>query len=194
MEFKHPFSPRPKPSHDTNQKGARPKQFKQDQNKKSVSKMDTTGSSYSKETRKKSEQVSRYEGYELNIAESLSPQEHWEHEGWSDMYPEQTRLPPNRSVTDDFESMIRDITKTDTQKSHNYSRGSEPRTRGEGRNKRFNHKTNPLSTTTLPSEVLSDSNIENNPTSGRGRGGRGRGNQGNRGNRGNRRREGQRKK
>lgn len=194
MEFKHPFAPRPKPSHDTNQKGARPKQLKQDQNKKSVSKMDTIGSSNFKETRKKSELVSRYEGYEFNIAKSVIPQEHGEHERWSDMYPEQTRLPPNRSVTDDFESMIRDITKTDTQKSHNSSRGSEPRTRGKGRNKRFNHKTNPLSTTTLPSEVLSDSNIENNPTSGRGRGGRGRGNQGNRGNRGNRRREGQRKK
>lgn len=194
MEFKHPFATRPKPSHDTNQKGARPKQFKQDQNKKSVSKMDTTGSSYSKETRKKSELVSRYEGYELKIAESVSPQEHWEHEGWSDMYPEQTSLPPNWSVTDDFESMIRDITKTDTQKSHNSSRGSEPRTRGKGRNKRFIRKTNPLSTSTSPREVLSDSNIENDPTSGRGRGGRGRGNLGNRGNRGNRRRGGQRKK
>lgn len=90
--------------------------------------------------------------------------------------------------------MIRDITKIDTQKSHNTSRGSEPGTRGKGRNKRFNHKTNPLSTTTLPREDLSDSSIENNPTSGRGRGGRGRGNQGNRGNRGNRRRDGQRKK
>lgn len=55
VEFKHPFTPRLKPPDDSNQKGARPKQFINEKNTNSLSERDTVGSSYTNETRKQSE-------------------------------------------------------------------------------------------------------------------------------------------
>lgn len=57
---------------DFKKKGVCFKQLKQDQNKKSVLKMDIIGLSYFKEMCKKFELVSCYEGYELNNIESMS--------------------------------------------------------------------------------------------------------------------------